>query len=600
MKKVLIGIAIVLGIVCTITLGLLACYTITNNNAKDKKEKLNNEKVITLGDYEIIIEEEIRKDGSIYRSGTIKNTKTDKQWDMQAMQNDNQIFAVNPALNPGMGLYNEREGYVIEPAYNKISCYFHNTGEDYYICDDYTIFAQSENVTKLLDLKTGKVIVEAESISVLKDGYILVLNGKHIYKSKDGKELLKADYIGYNENIGFITFENNKLQVYDNKLNKISMPNIDKYNEITVPNQDNDHDLLLKININSNNYFEYSGTKYKGEKIILIKVASRNEELELKNSVYIIDNGELKILDKVKNVLEKCNDVADSYYLCSFEEENGKENNIVKLDDYEITVEEEKYNDGSISKYGTIKNTKTKEEWNIQSFENDNSIFVIFNSTTDDVLMGIYNQKEGYIIEPKYEDVSCSIHTDESYVKCNNNRALLDLGENIVGREKKAKLLDLKTGKIILEADSINELSNGNYITFENGEQVLYSSNIKELLRKEYIGYNKKIGYFTLDDDVVRLYTENLKENDITLVEGELYELTSYYKSWDPDSVLIYSNLENSEYVDYLKDNNKDNMKKVMFVDGPCFSDTSTFLIENNKKIPFCDCNVVKDDIGCF
>ena len=575
MKKVLVALAIVLGIVCTITLGLLACYTITNNNAKDKKEELNNEKVITLGDYEIIIEEEIRKDGSIYRSGTIKNTKTDKQWDMQAMQNDNQIFAVNPALNPGMGLYNEREGYVIEPAYNKISCYFHNTGEDYFICDDYTIFAQSENVTKLLDLKTGKVIVEAESISVLKDGYILVLNGKHIYKSKDGKELLKADYIGYNENIGFITFENNKLQVYDNKLNKISMPNIDKYNGITVPNQDNDHDLLLKININSNNYFEYSGTKYKGEKIILIKVASRNEELELKNSVYIIDNGELKILDKVKNVLEKCNDVADSYYLCSFEEE--------------------KYNDGSIFKYGTMKNTKTKETWDIQSFDNDDSVFVIFNRNSK----GIYNQKEGYVIEPKYKDVSCYFHTDESYYECNNYRALLDLGKNTIGREKGAKLLDLKTGKIILEAFSINELSNGSYIAFDDDGYILYSKDIKELLRKEYIEYSKELGYFVEDNDSVRLYTENLKEKDFDLVLDEIYEFNDS-NSVDPDGALIYTDLKDNKYSKYPVEKVKGNTKKIMYVDGTCTSNPKTFIIENNKKIPFCDCNILEDEIGCF
>ena len=33
---------------------------------------------------------------------------------------------------------------------------------------------------------------------------------------------------------------------------------------------------------------------------------------------------------------------------------------------------------------------------------------------------------------------------------------------------------------------------------------------------------------------------------------------------------------------------------------GTCASDPKTFIIENNKKIPFCDCNILEDEIGCF
>jgi len=322
MKKVLIGIAIILGIVCTITLGLLACYTITNNNAKDKKEELNNEKEIkeneenngkeikednepseeietlTLGDYEITVEEEKYSDGSI-KYGTIINTKTKEKWDIQSFSNDDSIFVIFGSR--GRGIYNKKEGYIIKPKYNDVSCFFHSD-ESYYVCvNSYTTIVDG---SKLMSLKTGKTLVEVDEISEINTNFIAKKDNKRILYTSDGKELLKKDYIGHlydNEtdktnDLGYITFENNVMKVYSDNMNEIKL-NLDKDKKYSVSDESRmwtSEDILVNVDLQNNEYFTYTGKEYTGYQYTFIENPCYGGPL----SIYVIDNNKLVKLNK--------------------------------------------------------------------------------------------------------------------------------------------------------------------------------------------------------------------------------------------------------------------------------------------------------------
>ena len=174
------------------------------------------------------------------------------------------------------------------------------------------------------------------------------------------------------------------------------------------------------------------------------------------------------------------------------------------------------------------------------------------------------------------------------------NKEEKNITEN--NKENENSKTDLNT-----ELDEYVTLSNGNYIDFKNGDVVLYSKDGNELLRKDFIGYNEELGYFVIDhkEDSAKLYTEDLKEKKMNLVENKVYELTSYddagylLEYLDVQGILKYLDSKDIEYSESLKNANQKNMKKVLFVDGFKVSDTSTYLIENNTISHFCDYNIL-------
>ena len=281
------------------------CKQITNkeeNNQTISQDEETNEKVknLTLGDYKIEIKEETWDDYT-ERTGTIENTKTNKKWDLLGMDNEGNIFAVN-VNNSKLGILNIKEGYVIEPKYDDVSCYYHSD-ESFYVCDNsYTTIVVED---KLMSLKTGKIIVEADEINEVNNNFIAKKDNKKILYTSDGKKLLEKDYIGYisvkNENdkfddIGYITFENNDMKAYSDDLKEMNLK-IDKDKIYYVTDENRvwtSEDIIVNVDIKNNDYFKYNGNEYKGNQYMFIENPCYGPL-----TIYVIDNNKLVKLNNV-------------------------------------------------------------------------------------------------------------------------------------------------------------------------------------------------------------------------------------------------------------------------------------------------------------
>ena len=254
-------------------------------NNEDPKEEKKEEK-LTLGNYEIKIIEE--------KFGTITNTITSEEWNIQGMDDGN-VFAIN--VDGGkMGIYNKKEGYIIEPKYEDVSCYQHS-GEDYETCMTYTTIID-EN--KLFSLKTGKIILNTDEINeVGEDRFIAKKSNKRMLYTSEAKELLRKDYIGYVPEMSiYITFDNNKLQVYTKDLKSTTLSMSTDEAHVVYTNNRNmwsSGDLLLKVNLQDNSHFKYEGTKYTGEKEVIVMDPCSDEN----RKIYVINNNKLVELDNI-------------------------------------------------------------------------------------------------------------------------------------------------------------------------------------------------------------------------------------------------------------------------------------------------------------
>ena len=269
-----------------------------NTNIIENKKTEPKEEKLTLGNYEIkIIEENWSNNESevITRTGTITNKITNEEWEIQGMDANGDVFAVN--VNGGkLGIYNKKEGYIIEPKYNDVSCYQHS-GEDYYTCDSYTTIIYE---TKLLSLKTGKIILNTDEINEIgPDRFIAKKSNKRMIYTSEAKELLRKDYIGYiPEMSAYITFDNNKLQMYTNELKTTTLSmSVDEAHLIFTNNRNmwSSEDLILKVNLQNNSHFKYEGNKYTGEKEVLVIDPCSDEN----RKVYVINNNKLVKLDNI-------------------------------------------------------------------------------------------------------------------------------------------------------------------------------------------------------------------------------------------------------------------------------------------------------------
>ena len=268
-----------------------------NTNTIENKDNQPKEEKLTLGNYEIKIVEEKWSNGElngVTRTGTIINNVTKEKWDIQGMDDGN-IFAVN--VDGGkMGIYNKKEGYIIEPKYDDVSCYQHS-GEDYETCMSYTTIIDG---TKLMSLKTGKIILNTDEINeVSQDRFIAKKSNKKMLYTSEAKELLRKDYIGYIPEMGaYITFDNNKLQMYtkDLKSTTLSM-SINEAHTVFTNNRNMwaSGDLILKVNLQDNLHFKYEGSKYTGEKEVLVTDPCDEET----RKIYVIDNNKLVKLDNI-------------------------------------------------------------------------------------------------------------------------------------------------------------------------------------------------------------------------------------------------------------------------------------------------------------
>ncbi len=195
-------------------------------------------------------------------------------------------------INYGSGiLVYAKYGYIIEPNYDDVSCYGH-TDESYRLCkgNNQTLI----NSSRLINITTGKLIYESTRMNEISLGkFVARKDNKDVLINNEGKELLKADYIGYNEKIGYVVIDNKNVKFYDESLKEKDSIQIDE--EIFLKGDNNSfwvmRELLINVDIKNNPYFIYNGEEYSGKKLVLIST------IDVESPIYIIENNKLVELD---------------------------------------------------------------------------------------------------------------------------------------------------------------------------------------------------------------------------------------------------------------------------------------------------------------
>ena len=208
---------------------------------------------------------------------------------------------------------NKKDNVMSINSYNGIGC--SNDDDNLYLCEDNTdsvIVYINEDKTKygLLNIETGLNYIEPKYDEIEELGnnkFVVKINDKVGLYTKDNNEVLPInyDFIGVfktNNDKTYITIKNNEIKFYDENM-KSKKLKVNEETSIKGLMGTNSFFIgkVIKANIQSNNYFDYKGKDYKGEKyFIVLRVACGdyidNEEkyIDTKDSViYVIEKNKL-------------------------------------------------------------------------------------------------------------------------------------------------------------------------------------------------------------------------------------------------------------------------------------------------------------------
>lgn len=473
-------------------------------------------------------------------------------------------------------LINKVDNIISLKQFDNYSC--DNRTDNYFkFCNDNLTIVSLNNKFGFFDIKTGKLLSEVkyEKIEEKLKNYFNCDDKICIKKDNRIIEQLKEyDEINYYSEIGYIGIKNNELVILNDNFDKLDLNN-DIYNKLI------NIKYIKKLDILTNEYFNYLGNDLSGEKDLIIfddgcdKYDNDNNLIKGMPNIYIVNN------NKVKKIDSKL--IETNIGICEYNEDPYKYKNIEKksLNNYEIKSDEI-INKNNSDVYDIYMNYLDPED----DSKEIRDIYVIQYDNNDDPSRGyngIYNKKEGYIIEPYYSDVSCSYHSDESYRICKNSyTTLIDL----------KNLLSLKTGGILVETDGMNEISNGNFIGIKGKKHILYTSEGKELLKSDYIGYNKNIGYITINNDEITCYDEKLNKKE--LPDLDEIDLENAYNDWSSNNLIVKVDVKNNDYFKYTG-SLTGNAKVFIFT---CRDDKDIYKVENNKLVKLDKAKIIGDD--CF
>ena len=266
-------------------------------------------------------------------------------------------------------------------------------------------------------------------------------------------------------------------------------------------------------------------------------------------------------------------------------EENETNNNIDNnIDNEQEELENEEENEQNEDSF-TIEddyliNNRTREKYeiviNLENISYDVSEIKGLYVIRSEKGYGIYNENEKLFIEPKYMDVSCLGHSDESYHVCTINSDM-----TILTDDNNMKLINLKNGKEVLSGEKIRELPNGKFIVKKDNNEIIYNINLKEFLKANYIGYSEQIGYITITNNEYNVYDEEFKKIDLPDINQETIILTNDNNIFVEGDVIAKIDIKNNKYFKY--DGDEVSGTKVVLVD-PC-REKNTYILENNKAI---------------
>lgn len=585
MKKAFIGLVILILIIVGTYYGLI--HFNKNNNVEENNNKYNEiisyKLVDTIGDYSIY---ENKIDDEVY--SYIINTKDKEIIYSNRSNNIIQLYKDDYAADIYKSKYYVYNGYFInkvdnvisQQAFDDIYCDYITRGEFFKLCKNNTItIAKSNDKLGFLDIKTGKLLTQLKynKIEEYMKNYFICDDKICLYKDNMIVEQLKVyDDIKYYENVGYVAIQNNQLKILNDNFESIKITE-DIYKKLK------DLDYIKELEIDVNDYFNYKGNDISGLQAVIIVdngcgTYEKNQIKESESKIYVINklNYSLKRLDPklIEVNIGICDYFVDPYQYTEVETK--------KLSDYKISgevVENIKTGD----KYDIYMNfldpeTDEKEIKDLYVIQYDN------NHNPERGYNGIYNKKEGYVIEPYYQDVSCSFHTDESYRPCRYSYTTLIDSKN---------LLSLKTGKILVETDGMNEISNGNFIGISDNKNIVYNSEGKELLKADYIGYSSKVGYITIIKNELKVYDENFKEKELNDLNEIILE--NAINIWSSSDLIANIDIKNNDYFKY--NGELSGIKKILL--SPCNEEAPIYLIENNKLTKL-DVKLSDATDGCF
>lgn len=474
-------------------------------------------------------------------------------------------------------LINKIDNTISSESFDDISC---KNDEDNFLnlCENGNITIVTLNNKKgFLDVKTGKLLtkIKYDKVEEYTKNYFTCDDKICLYLNNMIIEQLKVyDEIKYYDNIGYIAIKNDKLKVLDDNFESVKITE-EVYKKLV------NIGYIKELEIDVNDYFTYKGEIKGTQSLVIVDTGcgDYDENYQIKKTepeVYVFNRIDNKLSRLDPNLIETNIAICD-YFINPYKYKTVEKK---QLSEFKIS-EEEVENIKTADKYDiymnflTVSDNEIKDLYVIQ-YDNNHNPERGYN--------GIYNKKEGYIIEPYYNDVSCYFHTDESYRVCENSyTTLIDL----------KNLLSLKTGEILVETDGMNEISNGNFIGIKNGKNIVYSSEGKELLKADYIGYNNKVGYITIENNELKVYNEKFKSKALDNLNE--INLENAYNNWIINNNMIVDvDIKNNEYFEYKGE--LSGTKKVLIF--PCTDKQPTYIIEGNK-ITKLD-NITKNDDGCF
>ena len=474
-------------------------------------------------------------------------------------------------------LINKIDNTISSESFDDISC---KNDQDNFLnlCENNFIAIVTLNNKKgFLDVKTGKLLtkIKYDKVEEYTKNYFTCDDKICLYLNNMIIEQLKVyDEIKYYDNIGYIAIKNDKLKVLDDNFESVKITE-EVYKKLV------NIGYIKELEIDVNDYFTYKGEIKGTQSLVIVDTGcgDYDENYQIKKTepeVYVFNRIDNKLSRLDPNLIETNIAICD-YFINPYKYKTVEKK---QLSEFKIS-EEEVENIKTADKYDiymnflTVSDNEIKDLYVIQ-YDNNHNPERGYN--------GIYNKKEGYIIEPYYNDVSCYFHTDESYRVCENSyTTLIDL----------KNLLSLKTGEILVETDGMNEISNGNFIGIKNGKNIVYSSEGKELLKADYIGYNNKVGYITIENNELKVYDEKFKSKALDNLNE--INLENAYNNWIINNNMIVDvDIKNNEYFEYKGE--LSGTKKVLIF--PCTDKQPTYIIEGNK-ITKLD-NITKNDDGCF
>ena len=474
-------------------------------------------------------------------------------------------------------LINKIDNIISSESFDDISC--KNDEDNFFnLCENGNITIVTLNNKKgFLDVKTGKLLtkIKYDKVEEYTKNYFTCDDKICLYLNNMIIEQLKVyDEIKYYDNIGYIAIKNDKLKVLDDNFESVKITE-EVYKKLV------NIGYIKELEIDVNDYFTYKGEIKGTQSLVIVDTGcgDYDENYQIKKTepeVYVFNRIDNKLSRLDPNLIETNIAICD-YFINPYKYKTVEKK---QLSEFKIS-EEEVENIKTADKYDiymnflTVSDNEIKDLYVIQ-YDNNHNPERGYN--------GIYNKKEGYIIEPYYNDVSCYFHTDESYRVCENSyTTLIDL----------KNLLSLKTGEILVETDGMNEISNGNFIGIKNGKNIVYSSEGKELLKADYIGYNNKVGYITIENNELKVYNEKFKSKALDNLNE--INLENAYNNWIINNNMIVDvDIKNNEYFEYKGE--LSGTKKVLIF--PCTDKQPTYIIEGNK-ITKLD-NITKNDDGCF